>query len=1397
MKPRSPRAGHRVGCCRGWIILLVLWQVTAHGTSPPGWTDSRLGVRDGLVIWLDAGSIAAARQSSGMPGLVDGDRLERWPDGSGQARDFTQTEPADQPHLVELGQWWSVRFDGQSDHLRWVGGPTTARAITVWMVAAPHANPGDYRGLLAAGAANRRDYESGFNIGLGRLPGTRLERLNVEGRGFGGEQNLLREASPLGSPHRLAVTVDPEQRRVTLTVDGRPHGERPFDPSELALEQFTLGARFFNNGPGDQHVHGPIQADILEVLVYDRVLGGEEFQSIGDYLETKYRGLAEPLSRQRPVANAGVPLIKASDPPLVQMLQAGFSVRELPLSLSNINSVRFREDGRLMTLGYNGDLHLLSDTDGDGLEDRAELFWKNEGSLRGPIGLLLTPPDSPHGRGALVPSKGRLSLIADSDGDDKADREIVVASGWQEIPQNVDAVGIAMDAEGWLYFGLGTANYANAYLIDEAGQAGYRLDSDRGTIQRVSPDFQRRETVCTGIRFPIAMAFHRNGDLFCSEQEGATWLANGNPFDELLHIQPGRHYGFPPRHPRHNPSVIDEPSVFDYGPQHQSTCGMVFNEPVHGGPVFGPPSWAGDAIVCGESRGKIWRTRLVKTSAGYVAATQLLACLQMLTVDACVAPDGDLVVACHSGPPDWGTGPTGIGKLFRIEMTEPAAPRPVAVWAESPHEIRLAMDRPVDPLTFRRAAEQVRVEYGEFVRAGDRFENLVPPYEVVARQATSPRFELPVASVSLTPDLRTLLIGTAAMSSSTHYAVSLPRAVQPRSGSDPGRSELAQHGQTDVDFTLGGVQVLWEASGDSELASSESAAPAANRSSWIPHLDLGVARAFTAGSITHDNLWAAIEQPGMLTLRTRLDLHDILRPAVQPGSTLDHRWPAETVTVTFRAPVGLEVEARRSEGSVEVAVDHGVATLICGGESLQPVDVTIRLPTGGATAAELAVTVHTNEDARPRPLPLSRILLPWAVGGGAQPPDTAPRKLAELEGGNWGLGRRVFHSQAAGCFKCHAMGGMGAVIGPDLGNLVHRDYASVLRDIVQPSFAINPDFIGHNVVTEDGKVLTGVLRSEAGQLLLGDTEGRVTRLDRRVIESMQPASVSVMPEGLHAKLTPQQLRDLMTFLLLPAPQMPQDVPLEAPPVRSRAELAAVLSGSAVPPDQWRPLRIVLVAGEKDHGPGEHDYPAWQVQWGQLLSAAPEVTVDAAWGFPSDAQLAEADVLVFFQKGAWDDQRQARLDAFQRRGGGAVYLHWAVNGGERAADFSHRIGLSSRGGSISYRHGPLQLDMHNTDHPILRNFDALQLYDESYWKLTGDVEHVTLLASSVEEGQPHPQLWTYEKDGGRVFVSIPGHYSWTFDDPLFRVLLLRGIAWTAQEPIDRFNELAPLGARLSR
>ena len=56
------------------------------------------------------------------------------------------------------------------------------------------------------------------------------------------------------------------------------------------------------------------------------------------------------------------------------------------------------------------------------------------------------------------------------------------------------------------------------------------------------------------------------------------------------------------------------------------------------------------------------------------------------------------------------------------------------------------------------------------------------------------------------------------------------------------------------------------------------------------------------------------------------------------------------------------------------------------------------------------------------------------------------------------------------------------------------------------------------------------------------------------------------------------------------------------------------------------------------------------------------------------------------------------------------------------------------------------------------------------------------------------MWTYEAGKGRVFGSVLGHYTRTLDDPLFRILVLRGLAWAAHESARRFERLALEGVR---
>ena len=116
----------------------------------------------------------------------------------------------------------------------------------------------------------------------------------------------------------------------------------------------------------------------------------------------------------------------------------------------------------------------------------------------------------------------------------------------------------------------------------------------------------------------------------------------------------------------------------------------------------------------------------------------LFACLNMLTVDACVTPDGSLLVATHSGGPDWGSGPEGHGALYKIRYADKAIAQPVAVWAASPREVRVAFDRPIAPEHLKGLTEGISITRGKSVAAGDRFESLRPGYATVAAQMAAP-----------------------------------------------------------------------------------------------------------------------------------------------------------------------------------------------------------------------------------------------------------------------------------------------------------------------------------------------------------------------------------------------------------------------------------------------------------------------------------------------------------------------------------------------------------------------------------------------------------------------------------------------------------------------------------
>ncbi|HAV63367.1 MAG TPA: hypothetical protein DCY13_13500, partial [Verrucomicrobiales bacterium] len=368
-------------------------------------------------------------------------------------------------------------------------------------------------------------------------------------------------------------------------------------------------------------------------------------------------------------------------------------------------------------------------------------------------------------------------------------------------------------------------------------------------------------------------------------------------------------------------------------------------------------------------------------------------------------------------------------------------------------------------------------------------------------------------------------------------------------------------------------------------------------------------------------------------------------------------------------------------------------------------------------------------------------------------------------------GRGLFFSQKHQCAACHRIRGEGAGHGPDLSNLTSRDAASVLRDITEPNATINPDYVGYNVRLRNGDEHTGFVRHQGNnRLKITTATGVETTAPPTEVAEMQPSGVSLMPSGLLEGLNEAQINDLLTFLL------------HEPPKRDKAEAWRIVSAPGSDPTSVargetskaagnRPLRVVLVASKQDHGPGQHDYPSWQKAWHPLLAQAENATVEDAWLWPTEEQFAKSDALIFYYwNRAWDDAKYAQLDAFQERGGGIVVLHSATIENVAPKKLAQRIGLAAQPGTVKYRHMPFDLKFIDSTHPILAGLPGeLYFLDEPYWPMIGDRSQIHVLANAANvDGEDRPMMWTFERGRGRVFASIAGHYTWTLDDPVFRL-----------------------------
>jgi putative heme-binding domain-containing protein len=111
---------------------------------------------------------------------------------------------------------------------------------------------------------------------------------------------------------------------------------------------------------------------------------------------------------------------------------------------------------------------------------------------------------------------------------------------------------------------------------------------------------------------------------------------------------------------------------------------------------------------------------------------------------------------------------------------------------------------------------------------------------------------------------------------------------------------------------------------------------------------------------------------------------------------------------------------------------------------------------------------------------------------------------------------------------------MGRDLGPNLQSVAGHAPEKLLVSILDPNAGIQPGFNAYTARLAGGEELYGLIAAETGSsLVMNLADGTTRTIVRTAIEALEGGSLSLMPEGLEAGLTRQDLADLIRFLRQP------------------------------------------------------------------------------------------------------------------------------------------------------------------------------------------------------------------------------------------------------------------------
>ncbi len=117
------------------------------------------------------------------------------------------------------------------------------------------------------------------------------------------------------------------------------------------------------------------------------------------------------------------------------------------------------------------------------------------------------------------------------------------------------------------------------------------------------------------------------------------------------------------------------------------------------------------------------------------------------------------------------------------------------------------------------------------------------------------------------------------------------------------------------------------------------------------------------------------------------------------------------------------------------------------------------------------------------------------------------------------------------CVACHRSGGQGAQVGPDMVTFKAAGKDSILKNVLDPNAEVAPQFVAYTVTLKNGEVLVGMIASESSDDVTLRMPGGIERtVKRSEVKGMAGLGASLMPVGLEAQITVEEMADLLEYI---------------------------------------------------------------------------------------------------------------------------------------------------------------------------------------------------------------------------------------------------------------------------